>query len=166
MTYLQMWKEAQKVCPLKGVKDWRPFGPNRICVWFHGNRRNKTVALRMVGDETFVFEPCTEEDWLAYSDLEQAAVGDVMQIDSREHREIKTLVDVYALIRRGETFGKNFKMDWHGDYRTLDWDEGPFHKKFYIQSTAYETMFVVNEETTFSSKCTGTVGGLYKGRRA
>ena len=66
MTYLQMWKAFAKVCPLRGVADWRPFGADTICVWLQGNRKNKCMRIVMVDAETFIVEPCTTEDWLAF----------------------------------------------------------------------------------------------------
>lgn len=66
MTYLQIWKAFNHVCPLRGVREWRPFGSDTIIVWLMGNRKIKTIKVFMINETTFRIEPTTEKEWLDF----------------------------------------------------------------------------------------------------
>ena len=75
MTYLQIWKAFNHVCPLKGVRDWRPFGYDKIVVWLHGNRKIKVIKVFMIDEYTFKIEPSSDVEWLRFEKNKEKAEG-------------------------------------------------------------------------------------------
>lgn len=81
MTYLQLFQEFKKVCPIDCIKDWRPFGKDSLCIWFTRSRKFMTVKATKIGPSRFTIEPCEEEDWVKYNTMAEAmnlpnSVGD------------------------------------------------------------------------------------------
>lgn len=66
MTHLELFESFIKVCPMKHIDDWRPFGKNTIIIWLKGNRRFKAVKTQMVGENKFVVSPSSTDEWYEY----------------------------------------------------------------------------------------------------
>ena len=76
MTYLQMWKAFNHVCPLRGVKDWRPYYRDTICVWLSGNRKIKILKVFMIDEYTFRIEPSSEEEYAHFESKHSPTILD------------------------------------------------------------------------------------------
>lgn len=66
MTPLQMWKAFYRMCPLRNVSEWRPFGQDKLIVWFRGNRKIKVITISMIEEDQFRIEPSSDEEWLQF----------------------------------------------------------------------------------------------------
>lgn len=66
MTPLQMWKAFNRVCPIRDVREWRPFGQDKLIVWFKGNRKIKVITIFMIEEDQFRIEPSSDEEWLQF----------------------------------------------------------------------------------------------------
>lgn len=80
MTYLQMYKAFTRFCPLKSVKDWRPFGKNTICVWLTGSRTFECLKVTVVNSKKYVVEACHEDEWLKFYDRNATILSNVKEV--------------------------------------------------------------------------------------
>lgn len=78
MTYAQMWRAFNMTCPLRNVRDWRPFEQNKLIVWLHGNRRFKVVKVTMIDDFIFKIEPSSDEEWLRFEQQHEKDIPTIM----------------------------------------------------------------------------------------
>lgn len=65
MTSLQLYKLFIQHCPLKDVKDWRPYGDDKLYIWLKGHRDVKCIKVKLMNYKKtkFKIEAVDEDEW-------------------------------------------------------------------------------------------------------